>query len=313
MGFGMPRAMRSRTFRWVVSLLAVATAFAIAALVAGPAMAQEEEPDPDPPVVSSIAIVSDSDPTVVSEAHRDDTYAIGDAIEILVTFSEPVINRGGMRLTLDVGGESKRALFQTPADFSAPSTTMLFVYTVQPGDEDTNGVSIPFASLTLTTGTLRDAAGNDAILEHIEVADDPKHKVDGLIPFVSSVAIASDPGDDDTYGAGDAIGVKVTFSEDVYVKGNPELRLDIGGAVKLATYSFNENDAAVSLASSVATETVVLTYTVAVGDVDTDGVSIPGGYLRRVDVRDVAGNWGDSGYAQVPNDPRHMVNAPGGL
>ena len=332
MGFTMPKARttnKSRaTFRWAVSLLVVATVLTIAGLLAGPALAQEgdfegeqdtgegedvAQVDGNIPTVSSIAIVSDSDPTAGSEADRDDTYAIGDTIEILVTFSEPVINKGGMRLTLDVGGESREAYFQSPVNFSDPHTTMLFTYTVPAGDEDTDGVSIPENSLTLTTGTLRDVDGNDAILDHAALADDPRHKVDGLIPFVSSVAIISDPGDDNTYGAGDAIIVRATFSEDVYIKGNPELALDIGGAVKLATYTFSGNDAAVALASNTATATVTLSYTVAVGDVDTDGVSIPRGYLRKVDVRDVAGNRGDGDYAEVPADLGHMVNAPGGL
>ena len=47
---------------------------------------------------------------------------------------------------------------------------------------------------------------------------------------VASVALASDPGEDLTYGVGDAIRVEVTFSEEVSVTGAPRLKLDLFAA-----------------------------------------------------------------------------------
>ena len=290
------------TFRWVVSLLAVTTALAIAGLVAGPAMAQDEEA----PTVSQIEITSN--------AGREDTYAIGDNIEFLVTFSEPVIVIGGLDLSLDVGGETRRALRNDPVISSAPITTMNFVYTVQEGDFDDNGVSIPADPLIKGDVTIQDEDGNDAVLAHDPVADDPRHMVDGIPPTIAFIAITSSPGDDNTYGAGDDIDVAVFFSEAIIATDHMWLNLDIGGHSKAADFSYftptnrtggDDNQ----------TSAVVLAYTVQVGDVDTDGVSIrenafSGGQRG---VRDVAGNEADLSHDPVPDDPSHMVNAPGGL
>ena len=46
-------------------------------------------------------------------------------------------------------------------------------------------------------------------------------------PTVSTVAITSNPGTDNTYATGDAITVSVTFSEAVTVTGTPQTTLDI--------------------------------------------------------------------------------------
>ena len=66
--------------------------------------------------------------------------------------------------------------------------------------------------------TFRDTAGNDAEITHPALAATDA-KVDAVLPTVSSIAITSDPGDDDTYGIGDKIEVTATFSEKVRVAG----------------------------------------------------------------------------------------------
>lgn len=293
-----------RTFRRAASLLAVATALAMAGLLAGPAVAQDQ--DEEAPTVSQIEITSNAGP--------GDTYAAGDNIDFLVTFSEPVIVIGGLDLSLDVGGETRRALRNDPVISSAPITTMNFVYTVQDGDFDSDGVSIPADPLIKGFVTIQDEDGNDAILDHDAIADDPLHKVDGVPPAVSSIAITSDPGDDDTYGAGDRIYVTVTFSEDIIPSETLLLRLDIGGRAKLAAYNVLLSSSSDWLAQN-PTSTMTLGYTVAVGDVDADGVSIQANTLsdERSLIRDVAGNAADLSHGPVPDDPGHMVNAPGGL
>ena len=78
-------------------------------------------------------------------------------------------------------------------------------------------------------------------------------QIDTTAPTISSVAITSDPGYDDTYAIGDSIEVTVTFSEDVTVTGIPRLGLYMGRSGKDAEYT----DASGS--------TVVFRYTVAEG------------------------------------------------
>ena len=78
-------------------------------------------------------------------------------------------------------------------------------------------------------GAIRDEAGNDATLTHHALAADSGHEVDGsdtVAPTVSSIAVTSFPGHDNTYGTGDTIRIAVTFSEDVAVTGTPQLELE---------------------------------------------------------------------------------------
>ena len=81
-------------------------------------------------------------------------------------------------------------------------------------------------------------------------------------PVVDAVAITSNSGADATYAAGETIQVTVTFSKTVAVTERPRLTLNVGGRNRPATYR------------SVTGAAVVFAYTVAIGDNDTDGVSI---------------------------------------
>ena len=81
---------------------------------------------------------------------------------------------------------------------------------------------------------------------------------------VSTVAITSNPGTDNNYATGDTITVTLTFSEAVTVTGVPYVVLDIGEQPRHAAYSGD--------GSSMAAQP--FSYTVLVGDKDTDGVSL---------------------------------------
>ena len=86
-------------------------------------------------------------------------------------------------------------------------------------------------------------------------------------PTVSTVAITSSPGTDNTYTTGDTITVGLTFSEAVTVdttNGTPRITLDIGGQPRYAAYSGDGSSAAAQAFS----------YTALVSDTDTDGVSV---------------------------------------
>ena len=89
----------------------------------------------------------------------------------------------------------------------------------------------------------------------------------GTAPTVSTVAITSNPGTDNTYATGDTITVTLTFSEAVTVdttNGTPRITLDIGGQPRHAAYSGDGSSAAAQAFS----------YTLLVSDTDTDGVSV---------------------------------------
>ncbi len=102
-------------------------------------------------------------------------------------------------------------------------------------------------------------------------------------PTVSTIAVTSNPGTDNTYATGDTIEVTVTFSEAVTVStadGAPRLSIDIGGQPRNILY-----DRAGS-----STGQLIFGYTVFAGDMDADGIAVKadglalnGGTIRSTD------------------------------
>ena len=171
------------------------------------------------------------------------------------------------------------------------------------GDADSDGISIAENSISLNSGTIQDEAENDATLTHDALAAGPEHEVDGAGPTGNSVSVTSQPGTDSTYGVGDRIQVTVKFSEEVTVTGTPHLEIDVSGTAKTASYSNSTAGA------------VVFNYTVVVGDIDTDGISIGQDKLslNGGTIQDAFGNAATLTHAAVAADSAHLVSAPGGL
>ena len=82
-------------------------------------------------------------------------------------------------------------------------------------------------------------------------------------PEVSSVALTSTPGSDNTYAISDTVTATVTFDEAVDITGAPQLELDFDGNAKAAGCTDATN-----------TTTMACSYTVAVGDSAPNGVAI---------------------------------------
>ena len=149
-------------------------------------------------------------------------------------------------------------------------------------DQGGAGVSVQFSATDSEDGTPVDGAsiGNVAhsrtassagsFSQHSGTTPSRMIKVNGsarpTTPTVSSVAITSDPGMDNTYATGDTVTVSLTFSEAVTVTGTPHVVVDIGGQPRNFKYSGDGVSAAAQPFS----------YTVLVGDRDLDGVSLTG-------------------------------------
>ena len=103
------------------------------------------------------------------------------------------------------------------------------------------------------------------------------------VPTVSTVAVTSNPGTDNTYATGDKIEVTVTFSEAVTVTttgGTPRLSIDIGGQPRNIPYD----------RAGTSTGQLIFGYTVFAGDMDADGIAVKadglalnGGTIRSTD------------------------------
>ena len=220
-----------------------------------------------------------------SSSDQDGVHTIGEYIFAGVRFSEHVyvasytpqmrFNFEGATKTADFLGAtpecSQAVCVSGPGGLYGISVD--FEYMIAKGDLDLDGVAINANSVVLNGSSIRDGAGNDAVLTHSAVAEDSNYIVDGVPATVRSVAITSNPGSDNTYGVGDTIEVTVTFSESVRVPQRfssggirmPRLELNIGGVEKLARTHER---------STITGTAVVFSYTAQDGDNDADGVSI---------------------------------------
>ena len=79
------------------------------------------------------------------------------------------------------------------------STALLFRYTVQAGETDTDGVAVG-TTLGLNGGTIKDAAENALNLTLNTVGDTTSVLVDTTAPTLSNVSIASNNAIDDSVG-----------------------------------------------------------------------------------------------------------------
>ena len=129
-------------------------------------------PDSTPPTVSKLEITSDPG--------TDRTYASGDEIQVTVTFSETVEVTGTPQLRLELGGGSRTATYGGGSGTAA----LLFAYEVADRESDTDGAGVEADSLS--GGTIRDEARNNAELDHDGLAADSGHKVDGVKPELAA-------------------------------------------------------------------------------------------------------------------------------
>ncbi|MEP1777871.1 YDG domain-containing protein [Reichenbachiella sp.] len=105
--------------------------------------------------------IDTTDPIVleVTSSETDDTYGVGDQLDISVQYDEEVFVTGTPQLVLETGDVDRTIDY-----VDRSSSTLRFVYTVQSGDVSSDLDVISSSALSLNGGTIKDAAGNDASL-----------------------------------------------------------------------------------------------------------------------------------------------------
>ena len=159
--------------------------------------------------------------SVTSDPGNDETYENGDTIEVSVHFDDEVTVSGDPQVIPDLDGESRTAEFLTARAASASAEVsesseveeaeatgevLVFAYTVQEGDEDTDGIAIPENALQLNGGSIEGPNSKAAKLEHGEFIAEG-HLVGAVPPIFESAATSEDGSQ-----------VLVTFSEMVHVR-----------------------------------------------------------------------------------------------
>ena len=237
----------------------------------------EDAPSFSDEPVANVTRASPASVAVTSEPGVNDTYGLGDTIEVAVTFSEAVTITGAPRLKIKMDPDDGEEWANY--DSGSGTDTLTFVYTVVEPNTSPQGIAVLAHSLELSGGQIQTtASGENAHLAHPWLAHDPAHKVDWRrppkgVPQVTGVAVTSDPGSDDTYALGDTIRVTLTFSDAADVDttgGKPRLK------IKMAPDS-GEKWAAYSGGSG--TTTLTFDYTVAEPNQSTTGIAVLGNTL----------------------------------
>ena len=132
-----------------------------------------------PPLITGVEVTSTPQAT-----NANDTYGLGEDIEITVTFSEAVNVTGDVDFGLSVSGVGRAPLARGNG-----TTELVFAYTVQATDDDDNGIWIgdhthptnPTFDLEAGQSVVGAVSSLDALLEHDEVGQQNDHKVDGSL------------------------------------------------------------------------------------------------------------------------------------
>ncbi|MBN2451835.1 MAG: InlB B-repeat-containing protein, partial [Lentisphaeria bacterium] len=113
-------------------------------------------------VVNDRIVLDTTPPAVVAvtSSSPDGTYGVGATVDVTVTFDEPVQVTGNPQLSLETGSADAVAAYQGGSGTAA----LEFRFSVLPGHTTTDLDCVAAGALSLNGGSLRDAAGNDAIL-----------------------------------------------------------------------------------------------------------------------------------------------------
>ncbi len=163
---------------------------------------------------------------------------------------------------------------------------------------------------------LRDVAGNPVRTpRHANGGKQTRYislsNLTGVAPAVTAVAVSSAAGGDATYGLGEKIRVRLTFSKAVAVTGTPRVRIDFSSATGDERWADYEEGSG--------TKTLEFAYTVARGDASSAGVAVLANTLElnggAIESALTAGENAALAHAGLGHDPAHMVDgqaAPGG-
>ncbi|WP_286746315.1 Ig-like domain-containing protein [Roseivirga sp. UBA1976] len=218
--------------------------------------------------------------TSVSSTTADGTYKVGDIVVVTVTFSEAVTVTGTPQITLETGTPDRTVDYTT----GTGTSTLSFNYTVQSGDQNSDLDYVNVNSLSLNSGTITDAVGNNATLtlptpgEANSLGANKAIVIDAVPPTVTSVSSTTADG---TYKVGDIVVVTVTFSEAVTVTGTPQITLETGTTDRTVDYT-----------AGTGTSTLSFNYTVQSGDQnsDLDYVNVNSLSLNSGTIADAVGN-----------------------
>ncbi|MES2330969.1 MAG: T9SS type A sorting domain-containing protein [Bacteroidota bacterium] len=203
-------------------------------------------------------------------------YKTGDTLKFYTKYNDNVFvttSAGIPSLKITIGATSNQAVY---VDGSG-TATLCFAYTIEKGDEDTDGVK-PNSSITLNNSVIRSKFGNNALLT-LPAVNTNDILVDAVSPSINNVQAPANR----TYKAGDTLGFVLNFSEPVILeikKDTPVIKITIGTEEKNLAYNKGSGS-----------EELTFFYIIQPGDIDKNGTSIGSSImLFNTALTDKAGN-----------------------
>jgi large repetitive protein len=153
----------------------------------------------------------------------------GDYIEFRIVYDQEVLLSLGSIPQLTLSLESGTVY----ADYVSGSTTrtLIFKYRINPGEFDTNGLTLG-TTIDLKGMTLTNLSGNNNADISFSSIVTSNITVDGLDPVLSSISTPSNG----YYRIGEELLFSLNFSTQVIVNGIPRIPLTIGSTTRYATY-----------------------------------------------------------------------------
>lgn len=165
-----------------------------------------------PPIVSSVSVPANA------------SYRAGDVLYFVVNFNESVVvdtSGGTPSVPITIGATTSDAYYLS----GSGSNALVFRYTVNPGDLDTNGIQVGSA-IELNGGTIANISATPADLALNNVGSTSGVLVDAVAPTVLSSAVSGSPLPDAT-----TADFSVTFAEPVTGVDASDFSLTTSGAV----------------------------------------------------------------------------------
>ena len=227
--------------------------------------------------------------TSVTSSTANGTYGVGNIILITAIFGEEVFVTGSPQLTLETGSTDAVVNYSS----GSGSNTLVFNYTVSAGDISSDLDYLATTSLTLNSGTIKDAAGNVATLTlatpaaTYSLGANKAIVIDGTAPTITAINSSTNNA---TYSTGNTIAINVVFSEVVTV--NTALFQDDGTGRPRLTLETGSFDQEINYFSGSPNDTLTWNYVVAAGNNsnDLDVFSTSALVLNGGTVKDAGGN-----------------------
>ena len=208
--------------------------------------------------------------TVTSTPTKPTNYQTGDTISFALAFDEVVTVSGDPELEFDIGGTKRRATYDSA---ESSGETVVFSYTVDSTDYDSDGIHIGFVADAVKLDmddSIQDSDSNDATYRSVRPGRQADHRVNSG-PGIALIEVTSSPAGANRYVPGEDINITVTFEAPVTVTGDPEFEFSLGNSGETRNVRAQYN------ADLSTTTDVVFTYTVLPTDEDSNGIFLHDG------------------------------------